>query len=170
MRKLLHGAESIPQILNNPFEQSHLVICDIMQQPATGNHNNTEPFQWILVWIPVSFLSWWGWIQAKSQLQPCQDPAEQDSSQSHTLLAYSFSVLKPLLYLTTHSQQGLTKASWYTLVHWTCLASLPARTMGRPSTSRYSWPNKIDAWEAVASKQAHQHQANGKNGSANKRE
>lgn len=39
------------------------------------------------------------------------------------------------------SLQSLTKASWYTLVHWTCLASVPARTMGRPSTSRYSWAN-----------------------------
>lgn len=38
----------------------------------------------------------------------------------------------------------LTKASWYTLVHWTCLASLPARTMGRPSTSRYSCQNRTE--------------------------
>lgn len=34
---------------------------------------------------------------------------------------------------------GLTSASSYTFVHCTCLASLPARTMGLPSTSRYSW-------------------------------
>lgn len=31
-----------------------------------------------------------------------------------------------------------TRASRYTLVHWTCLACLSARTIGLPRTSRYS--------------------------------
>lgn len=43
--------------------------------------------------------------------------------------------------LWTHlwGSRGLTSASSYTLVHCTCLASLPASTMGLPNTSRYSW-------------------------------
>lgn len=38
--------------------------------------------------------------------------------------------------------RSLTSASSYTFVHCTCLASLPASTMGLPSTSRYSWERR----------------------------
>lgn len=36
-------------------------------------------------------------------------------------------------------QPPLTRASKYTLVHWTCLALSPAKTIGLPRTSKYSY-------------------------------
>ena len=36
-------------------------------------------------------------------------------------------------------QPPLTRASRYTLVHWTCLALSPAKTIGLPRTSKYSY-------------------------------
>lgn len=37
------------------------------------------------------------------------------------------------------NSQSLTSASRYTLVHWTCLALSPAKTIGLPRTSKYSY-------------------------------
>lgn len=88
------------------------------------------------------------WVSLHGQIEYRHSPSHHHAKTLQSIKKKDITSHKRHSLITTlmaRRQQGLTSASWYTLVHWTCLASLPARTIGRPSTSRYSWRHEGQA-------------------------